>query len=69
METPASIVPHADKSKPDAWENYSLLELGSIIHFFVKRAGHRTDPAKKAKDLKDARNYLAMMQAHIDAAS
>lgn len=67
MKTPDSIKPHQPDYKPAAWEAYTLAELGQWVHLFAKRAGHRDNPAKRAKDLADARNYLAMMSAHLDA--
>ena len=53
--------------KPQAWEAYTLAELGWWVHLFAKRAGHRSDAEKRAKDLNDADNYLAMMKAKVDA--
>ena len=67
-QIPESIVQHQPKYHDGAWKNYTLAELGSIVHFFIKRSSHRSDAAKKAKDIEDAQNYLNMMQAHIDAA-
>lgn len=68
IEAPASIAEHEPDYKPGAWESYTIAELGGIVAFFVKRAGMRADPKKAEKDLRDAQNYLDMMQAHIDAA-
>ncbi len=67
MKTPASLVEHEIDYKPDAWKSYTIAELGNIVAFFVKRAGHRSDPKKAEKDLTDAQNYLDMIQSHIDA--
>ena len=66
MNTPESIIPHAPKYNDRAWEQYSLQELGNWVHLFAKRATHRTDADKRAKDLTDAQNYLDMMQAHLN---
>lgn len=66
-QTPDSAVVHENKFKPQAWEAYSLLELGQWVHLFAKRSEHRSDAEKKAKDLEDAQNYLDMMQAKLDA--
>lgn len=67
-QTPAGLGAHQQKYNVGAWKEYTLQELGNWVHLFVKRAAHRADPDKKAKDLLDAQNYLDMMQAHIDAA-
>lgn len=68
MKTPESIVQHQARFKADAWKDYSIVELGNAISFFVKRAAHRTEMEKAAKDLTDAQNYLDMLQAHVTAA-
>lgn len=68
MNTPESIVPHEPKYTDKAWQQYTLAELGQWVHLLHKRAGHRADPAKRAKDLEDAQNYLHMMQAWLDDA-
>ena len=67
IEAPASSKAHENKYKPQAWEAYSLQELGNWVHLFAKRAEHRADAEKKAKDLLDAQNYLDMMQAKLNA--
>ena len=66
--TPARLAEHAEKYTPLAWRDYSLQELGNWVHLLVKRANHRADTEKRAKDLHDAENYLEMMRAHIEAA-
>lgn len=48
-----------------AWRNYTLAELGSWVNLLAKRATHRKSTAKARKDLADARNYLAMMEARL----
>lgn len=68
MKTPESITQHEPKYKANVWQDYTLQELGNWVHLFTKRAGHRSDPEKKAKDLADARDYHAMMLSHIEAA-
>ena len=68
MNTPDTIKPHAADYNDRAWEQYTLQELGNWVHLFVKRASHRTDKDKAAKDLTDASNYLDMMRAHIEDA-
>lgn len=68
IELPKSCEKHQSKYHGNAWKDYTLAELGQWVHLFVKRAAHRSDTTKRAKDLSDAQNYLHMMQAHIDAA-
>jgi hypothetical protein len=67
MKTPDSIAEHQQKYHANAWRQYSAAELGQWVALLVKRAGHWTEAARRAKDLKDAQNYLNMLQAHIDA--
>lgn len=69
VETPQSILPHQPEYQSQAWQAYTLHELGMWVHLFAKRAQHRSVAAvdKRKKDLYDARNYLAMMAAHLDA--
>lgn len=57
-------MPHEKDYKPEAWKNYTLSELGQWVHLLAKRAEMRTGE-KRAKDLYDARNYLAMMDAKL----
>jgi hypothetical protein len=66
-ETPAGIVPHQADYKPNAWDQYTMAELGHWVHLLSTRAGHRDNAEKKAKDLSDAQNYLDMMQAKLNA--
>jgi hypothetical protein len=65
---PKSCEEHQPKYAAGAWQNYTPLELGMWVHLMLKRAGHRADAAKKAKDIEDAQNYLNMLQAHVDSA-
>jgi hypothetical protein len=67
-ETPAEIMPHANKYIPDAWRDYTVQELGQWVHLLHKRASHRADAEKKAKDIDDAKNYWRMIGKHLDAA-
>jgi hypothetical protein len=66
-KTPVSILSHAPDYKDRSWEDYEFQELGNWVHLFAKRSEHRVNPAKLAKDLTDAQNYLNMMQAKLDA--
>ena len=63
--TPKEIQSHQGDYNSGAWELYSLAELGQWVHLLTKRAEHRTNLAKKDKDLTDASNYLAMMQSKL----
>lgn len=66
MSTPESIKPHEQKYYANAWDEYTLAELGWWVHLLAKRSSHRTDKDKKCKDIQDAQNYLSMMQAKLD---
>lgn len=68
MRTPETIKAHASDYKDQAWRQYSIQELGNFVHLLVKRSSHRAEPEKRKKDLYDARNYLAMIEAHISEA-
>ncbi len=68
MKTPESIVQHAARFNDNAWKQYTPAELGDFVHLLIKRSAHRTEPAKRTKDIDDAQNYLNMLQAHVDAA-
>jgi hypothetical protein len=61
------IAKHDGDYKPQAWEAYTLAELGWWVHLLTTRAEHRDNPEKRAKDLYDARNYLDVMSAKLDA--
>ena len=63
MSTPEEIKEFADKFKYGTWRNYSYEELAQWVSLLTKRASHRTDPLKAQKDLKDADNYLKMMNS------
>lgn len=65
-KTPQSCQIYKSDYKASAWEAYTLAELGQWVHLFTKRAEHRTNFAKKDKDLRDAQNYLNMMQSKLD---
>jgi hypothetical protein len=67
METPKSIVEHNKDYKDNAWQQYTIEELGNWVHLLAKRATHRTDIAKRFKDLTDAQNYLNMIQEHLNS--
>ena len=58
-----------EKHKPDykskSYREYTIIELGQAINFFMRRATHRANPDKLKKDCYDAKNYLAMMQEKV----
>lgn len=64
--TPPALWPHRNDFRGEAWREYTLELLGNTVAFFVQRSQQRTNPRKIAKDLYDAKNYLAMMQAHVE---
>lgn len=69
MATPEQILEHAAKYHEGAWRNYSYEELAQWVNLLTKRAGHRTDIRKAEKDLEDASNYLAMLNAKFEEQS
>lgn len=62
MHTPDGIKEHSSKFKPDAWMEYTTGELAMWVHLLRKRAEHRTDAEKAAKDRSDADNYESMLR-------
>lgn len=66
METPKELLQHEDKYLPQAWEQYTLAELGWWVHLLTKRASMRSTQEGKDKDLLDASNYLKMMLAKVE---
>ena len=66
METPQSILRDEPNYQPNAWQDYTLAELGQWVHLLAKRSQMRSNAEKAAKDLSDAQSYLDMMQSHLD---
>lgn len=66
--TPKQIKTHQGDYKNDAWRQYTPEELGQWVALLLKRASHRSNEEKRLKDLYDASNYLAMLQAHLEEA-
>lgn len=62
-----TIEQHQADYKAQAWEQYTMEELGGFVHLLSKRATHRDNSEKRKKDLYDARNYLSMMDAKLKA--
>lgn len=67
MNTPTQLTVHSSKYIDNAWQQYTIAELGNFVHLLAKRSEHRSDVAKRQKDLEDARNYLRMIEAKLDA--
>lgn len=67
MNTPTQIDQHASKYNNNAWQDYSVQELGQWVHLLTKRASMRADNEKKKKDLVDARNYWLMIGSHLES--
>lgn len=67
MNTPDSIQKHEPDYKAQAWDQYTMFELGYWVHLLSTRATHRDNAEKAKKDLYDAQNYLDMMQSKLDA--
>ena len=65
MATPEKIKKHAHRFKDGTWRDYSFEELADWVHLMTKRANHRTEFVKVVKDLDDAENYLAIMNAKL----
>jgi len=66
-KTPPSLATFATVYENNSWRQHTLEELGQAVAFFCKRSQQRSDARKRAKDLRDANNYLAMLTAHVDA--
>lgn len=66
-DTPESCKGKEGAFSPDAWQAYTLLELGSWVHLLATRASHRATQEKKDKDLQDAQCYLDMMQEKLNS--
>lgn len=63
----SNIEKHSADFQPQIWKQYTMQELGSWVHLLTKRAEHRANVEKRAKDFYDAQNYLDMMQLKLDA--
>jgi hypothetical protein len=61
-----SIEEHQKDYLPNAWEDYTIEELGQWILLLSIRATHRTSRDKALKDLDDAYNYLEMIKRQLD---
>jgi hypothetical protein len=66
--TPPAVAKHQADFKPEAWKDMSVIELATWVEQLTKRAARRANDAKRDKDLYDASNYLAMLQAKFEGA-
>ena len=77
MTTPKEIRELSENWKGGSWRDYEPWELGMWVHLFLKRATHRRFDgpdeeahkqyrAKVKKDLRDARNYAAMLREAVN---
>ncbi|MGN6545752.1 MAG: hypothetical protein ACTHK7_11935 [Aureliella sp.] len=66
--TPPAVAKHQPDFKPEAWKDMSFIELATWVEQLTKRAARRANNEKRDKDLYDASNYLAMLQAKFEAA-
>ncbi len=64
---PASLEVHQPDYHANVWQQWSTSELGQWVHLLNARARHRKNETKARKDLQDARNYLDMLKAQLDA--
>lgn len=60
-----TIDEHQHKFVSEAWRDYTIAELGNIVEFYIKRAGHRRYPEDVKNDLRDARNYLYFIELKV----
>jgi len=63
--TPKGILKYASRYKDGTWRNYSFTELAQWVVLLAKRASHRAKFEDVIKDLDDAENYMAMMNAKL----
>lgn len=61
--TTENLQKHQQDYRAGAWEEYTDEELMWWVRLLKTRAEHRTNEAKKAKDLYDASNYQAMLDS------
>ena len=59
------IEEHQKDYIPEIWKEYTIGELGMWVSLLTKRAGHRANEEKRAKDLHDAANYLWMLEQKL----
>lgn len=67
LTVPESCKPHEADYTPGSWESYTIEELAMWVVLLTKRASHRLNDVKRAKDLRDAQNYAAFLQTKIDS--
>jgi hypothetical protein len=67
MDTPESIKSHEPDYRPNAWQEYTIEELGWWVRLLTKRSTHRADRVKREKDLGEAQVYADMLKAKKEA--
>lgn len=68
MNTPEGLAEHSVDYQDRAWLRYTPSELGQWVALLLTRSSHRANREKRAKDIHDARNYLSMLEAHVEQA-
>lgn len=67
LKQPKEIEQYQADYREGAWAEYSESEYRQWVNVLTIRATHRTSKDKKLKDLTDARNYLLMWIARVEA--
>lgn len=52
--------------KEEAWKQYTPEELSQWVSLLSKRATHRANKKKAAKDIADAKSYLEMLGEKLE---
>ena len=63
---PECIEKYQEDYKEGTWKDYTYSQLGYWVELLMIRASHRANDERRDKDINDARNYLAIMQAKIN---
>lgn len=65
IKTPKSIRKHQSDYRQGAWMEYTQPEIAEIVAYKAKLATHYTNKPKSMKAIRDAHNYLDMLEAKI----
>ena len=60
---PEGLKKHQKDYREGAWNEYTDEELRWWVHLLTMRAGHRSNPEKRDRDLYDASNYQSILDA------